>query len=191
MANIATLMRSLARGLERAAETRSLVVYLSSLSSLALALMHTGSGGASGAEQSRAAWSWPRRTATSPGGRAFLPHGVLGWLHMRSLRFRGRPAHRGKLAPRHYHAEEPAGPSPNHRAADHRLRGFGERPSGKCAAAFLECARPADALPQEFFPAMVLAHDFANSGWRVRTWETGKLDQASVAAKQILEVSAS
>ena len=69
-------------GLERAAETRSLVVYLSSLSSLALALMHLGWWG-----ELRGAVESGMELAEKNGNQPWraLFAAMLGWLHMQSF----------------------------------------------------------------------------------------------------------
>ncbi len=91
-------------GLERAAETRSLVVYLSSLSSLALALMHLGWWG-----ELRGAVESGMELAEKNGNQPWraLFAAMLGWLHMQSFDFAGaRRIAEGLLET---HAEEPAG----------------------------------------------------------------------------------
>jgi DNA-binding winged helix-turn-helix (wHTH) protein/tetratricopeptide (TPR) repeat protein len=91
-------------GLERAAETRSLVVYLSSLSSLALALMHLGWWGElRGAVES--GMELAEKNGNQPWRALFAT--MLGWLHIQAFDFAGaRRIAEGLLET---HAEEPAG----------------------------------------------------------------------------------
>ncbi len=91
-------------GLERAAETRSLVVYLSSLSSLALALMHLGWWG-----ELRGAVESGMELADKNGNQPWraLFAAMLGWLHMQSFDFAGARRIAGNLL--ETHVEEPAG----------------------------------------------------------------------------------
>ena len=91
-------------GLERAAETRSLVVYLSSLSSLALALMHLGWWG-----ELRGAVESGMELADKNGNQPWraLFAAMLGWLHMQAFDFAG--ARRIAAGLLETHAEEPAG----------------------------------------------------------------------------------
>ena len=91
-------------GLERAAETRSLVVYLSSLSSLALALMHLGWWG-----ELRGAVESGMELAEKNGNQPWrgLFAAMLGWLHMQSFDFADARRIAGGLL--ETHAEEPAG----------------------------------------------------------------------------------
>jgi tetratricopeptide (TPR) repeat protein len=91
-------------GLERAAETRSLVVYLSSLSSLALALMHLGWWGElQGAVES--GMELAEKNGNQPWRALFAA--MLGWLHMQSFDFAG--ARRIAESLLQTHLEEPAG----------------------------------------------------------------------------------
>ena len=99
-------------GLERAAETRSLVVYLSSLSSLALALMHLGWRGELRGDSRERHGTLPRRTATTPWRGLFAA--MLGWLRTQSFDFADARRIAGSLL--QTHAEEPAGQVRNHRA---------------------------------------------------------------------------
>ena len=91
-------------GLEKAAETHNLVVYLSSLSSLALALMHLGWWGElrgtveSGIELAEKNGNEPWRA---------LFTAMLGWLHMQAFDFLGARRIAEKLLETHF--EEPAG----------------------------------------------------------------------------------
>jgi len=91
-------------GLERAAETRSLVVYLSSLSSLALALMHLGWWG-----ELRGAVESGMELAEKNGNQPWraLFSAMLGWLHMQAFDFTG--ARRIAESLLETHVEEPAG----------------------------------------------------------------------------------
>ncbi|HTM12976.1 MAG TPA: AAA family ATPase [Bryobacteraceae bacterium] len=91
-------------GLEKAVETHSLVVYLSSLSSLALALMHLGWWG-----ELRGAVESGMELAEKNGNQPWraLFAAMLGWLHMQAFDFRGaRRIAEGLIES---HAEEPAG----------------------------------------------------------------------------------
>ena len=91
-------------GLERAAETHSLVVYLSCLSSLALALMHLGWWG-----ELRGAVESGIELAEKNGNQPW--HGLfgamLGWLHMQAFDFAGARRIAENLL--ETHVEEPAG----------------------------------------------------------------------------------
>ena len=91
-------------GLEKAAETHSLVVYLSCLSSLALALMHLGWWG-----ELRGAVESGIELAEKNGNQPWrgLFAAMLGWLHMQAFDFAGaRLIAEGLLET---HVEEPAG----------------------------------------------------------------------------------
>jgi tetratricopeptide (TPR) repeat protein len=91
-------------GLEKAAETHSLVVYLSCLSSLALALMHLGWWG-----ELRGAVESGIELAEKNGNQPWrgLFAAMLGWLHMQAFDFAGARLIAEKLLKTH--AEEPAG----------------------------------------------------------------------------------
>jgi len=91
-------------GLEKAAETHSLVVYLSCLSSLALALMHLGWWGElRGAVES--GMELAEKNGNQPWRGIFAA--MLGWLHMQAFDFSGaRRIAEGLLET---HIEEPAG----------------------------------------------------------------------------------
>ncbi len=91
-------------GLEKAAETHSLVVYLSCLSSLALALMHLGWWG-----ELRGAVESGIELADKNGNQPWrgLFAAMLGWLHMQAFDFAGARLIAEKLLKTH--AEEPAG----------------------------------------------------------------------------------
>jgi DNA-binding winged helix-turn-helix (wHTH) protein len=166
-------------GLERAAETRSLVVYLSSLSSLALALMHLGWWGElrgtleSGMELAEKNGNQPWRA---------LFAAMLGWLHMQSFDFAGARRIAGGLL--ETHAEEPAGQV---------------RTIAQLTIAYVDLA---SSQPESALQRFLNVRDrqstpkfFLQWYWRMISefglvgayLELGKLDQASVAAEQFLE----
>ena len=91
-------------GLEKAAETHSLVVYLSCLSSLALALMHLGWWG-----ELRGAVESGMELAEKNGNQPWrgLFAAMLGWLHMQAFDFAGARQIAENLL--ETHVEEPAG----------------------------------------------------------------------------------
>ncbi len=91
-------------GLEKAAETHSLVVYLSCLSSLALALMHLGWWG-----ELRGAVESGIELAEKNGNQPWrgLFAAMLGWLHMQAFDFVGAKRIAERLL--ETHVEEPAG----------------------------------------------------------------------------------
>ena len=91
-------------GLEKAAETHSLVVYLSCLSSLALALMHLGWWG-----ELRGAVESGIELAEKNGNQPWrgLFAAMLGWLHMQAFDFAGARRIAEDLL--ETHTEEPAG----------------------------------------------------------------------------------
>ncbi len=91
-------------GLEKAAETHSLVVYLSCLSSLALALMHLGWWG-----ELRGAVESGIELAEKNGNQPWrgLFAAMLGWLHMQAFDFAGARRIAEDLL--ETHVEEPAG----------------------------------------------------------------------------------
>ena len=91
-------------GLEKAAETHSLVVYLSCLSSLALALMHLGWWG-----ELRGAVESGIELAEKNGNQPWcgLFAAMLGWLHMQAFDFTGARRIAENLL--ETHTEEPAG----------------------------------------------------------------------------------
>ena len=91
-------------GLEKAAETHSLVVYLSCLSSLALALTHLGWWG-----ELRGAVESGMELAEKNGNQPWrgLFAAMLGWLHMQAFDFAGARRIAERLL--ETHMEEPAG----------------------------------------------------------------------------------
>jgi tetratricopeptide (TPR) repeat protein len=166
-------------GLERAAETRSLVVYLSSLSSLALALMHLGWWG-----ELRGAVESGMELAEKNGNQPWraLFAAMLGWLHMQSFDFTGaRRIAEGLLQT---HGEEPAGQV---------------RTIAQLTIAYVDLA---SGQPENALQLFLKVRDrqrtpkfFLQWYWRmisefglVGTYlELGNLDQASAAVVQFLE----
>jgi DNA-binding winged helix-turn-helix (wHTH) protein/tetratricopeptide (TPR) repeat protein len=166
-------------GLERAVETRSLVVYLSSLSSLALALMHLGWWG-----ELRGAVESGMELSEKNGNQPWLAlfAAMLGWLHMQAFDFAGARQIAGGLL--ETHAEEPAGQV---------------RTIAKLTIAYVDLAsgQPENAL-QRFLNVrdrQSTPKFFLQWYWRMISefglvgayLELGHLDQASVAAEQFLE----
>jgi tetratricopeptide (TPR) repeat protein len=166
-------------GLERASETRSLVVYLSSLSSLALALMHLGWWGElRGAVES--GMDLAEKNGNQPWRALFAA--MLGWLHMQSFDFAGARRIAGNLL--ETHAEEPAGQV---------------RTIATLTIAYVDLA---SGQPENSLQRFLNVRDrqstpkfFLQWYWRMISefglvgayLELGKLDQASVAAEQFLE----
>ncbi len=139
-------------GLEKAAETHSLVVYLSCLSSLALALTHLGWWG-----ELRGAVESGIELAEKNGNQPWrgLFAAMLGWLHMQAFDFTGARLIAENLL--ETHTEEPAGQV---RTMAMLTIAYADLATGQPANAlelFLE-VRDRQAHPQ-VFPAVVLAHD--------------------------------
>jgi tetratricopeptide (TPR) repeat protein len=166
-------------GLERAAETRSLVVYLSSLSSLALALMHLGWWG-----ELRGAVESGMELAEKNGNQPWraLFAAMLGWLHMQSFDFEDARRIAGGLL--ETHAGEPAG----------QVRTIAQL---TIAYVDLTSGQPENAL-QRFLSVrdrQGTPKFFLQWYWRMISefglvgayLALGKLEQASVAAEQFLE----
>jgi tetratricopeptide (TPR) repeat protein len=165
-------------GLEKAAETRNLVVYLSSLSSLALALMHLGWWGElrgtveSGMELAEKNGNEPWRA---------LFQAMLGWLHVQAFDFIGaRQIAEGLLKT---YSEEPAG----------QVRTMAKL---TIAYADLTTGQPEDALKLflQVRDRPTSPKFFLQWYWRMTAefglvgayLELGNLDQASTAADQFL-----
>jgi len=166
-------------GLERAAETRSLVVYLSSLSSLALALMHLGWWG-----ELRGAVESGMELAEKNGNQPWraLFAAMLGWLHMQSFDFAGaRRIAEGLLQT---HAEEPAGQV---RTIAKLTIAYADLASGQAESAlplFLK-VRDRQRTPKFFLQwYWRMISEFGLVGAYL---ELGNLEQASTAAEQFLE----
>ena len=166
-------------GLERAAETRSLVVYLSSLSSLALALLHLGWWG-----ELRGAVESGTELAEKNGNQQWraLFAAMLGWLHLQAFDFGGaRRIAEGLLES---HREEPAGQV---------------RTMAVLTIAHVDLA---GGQPENALQLLLKVRDrqrtpkfFLQWHWRMISesglvgayLELGYLEQASVAAEQFLE----
>ncbi|MEO8051347.1 MAG: hypothetical protein ABI833_13100, partial [Acidobacteriota bacterium] len=166
-------------GLERAAETRSLVVYLSSLSSLALALTHLGWWG-----ELRGAVESGIELAEKNGNQPWraLFAAMLGWLHMQAFDFNGaRRIAEGLLES---HTEEPAGQV---------------RTMAKLTVAYADLAT---GEPERALQLFLKVRDrqrtpkfFLQWYWRIISefglvgayLDLGNLDQAETAAQQFLE----
>ena len=166
-------------GLERAAETRSLVVYLSSLSSLALALMHLGWWG-----ELRGAVESGMELAEKNGNQPWraLFAAMLGWLHMQSFDLAGaRRIAEGLLQT---HAEEPAGQV---RTIAKLTIAYADLASGQAESAlplFLK-VRDRQRTPKFFLQwYWRMISEFGLVGAYL---ELGNLEQASTAAEQFLE----
>jgi tetratricopeptide (TPR) repeat protein len=166
-------------GLERASETHSLVVYLSSLSSLALALMHLGWWG-----ELRGAVESGMELAEKNGNQPWraLFAAMLGWLHMQAFDFTGaRRLAEGLLKT---HAEEPAGQV---RTMAVLTIAYADLANGQAANAlelFL-MIRDRQRTPQFFLQwYWRMISEFGLVGAYL---ELGNLDQAHVAAEQFLE----
>jgi DNA-binding winged helix-turn-helix (wHTH) protein/tetratricopeptide (TPR) repeat protein len=166
-------------GLERAAETRSLVVYLSSLSSLALALMHLGWWG-----ELRGAVESGMELAEKNGNQPWraLFAAMLGWLHMQSFDFAGaRRIAEGLLQT---HVEEPAGQV---RTIAKLTIAYADLASGQAESAlplFLK-VRDRQRTPKFFLQwYWRMISEFGLVGAYL---ELGNLEQASTASEQFLE----
>jgi len=166
-------------GLERAAETRSLVVYLSSLSSLALALMHLGWWGElrgtveSGMELAEKNGNEPWRA---------LFAGMLGWLHMQSFDFAGARRIAGALL--ETHAEEPAGQV---RTIAQLTIAYVDLASGQPENALQRFLNVRDRQSTPKFFLQWYWRMISEFGLVGAYLELGQLEQASVAAEQFLE----
>jgi len=166
-------------GLERAAETRSLVVYLSSLSSLALALMHLGWWGElrgtveSGMELAEKNGNEPWRA---------LFAGMLGWLHMQSFDFAGARRIAGALL--ETHAEEPAGQV---RTIAQLTIAYVDLASGQPENALQRFLNVRDRQSTPKFFLQWYWRMISEFGLVGAYLELGHLEQASVAAEQFLE----
>jgi DNA-binding winged helix-turn-helix (wHTH) protein len=166
-------------GLERAAETRNLVVYLSSLSSLALALMHLGWWG-----ELRGTVESGMELAEKNGNQPWrgLFAAMLGWLHMQAFDFAGARRIAEDLIKNH--EEEPAG----------QVRTMATL---TIAYVDLTSGKPEDALPL-FLEVRDRQHTpkfFLQWYWRIISefglvgayLDLEELDQAEAAAQQFLE----
>ncbi len=166
-------------GLERAAETRSLVVYLSSLSSLALALMHLGWWGElrgaveSGIELAEKNGNQPWRS---------LFAAMLGWLHMQSFDFAGARQIAGGLL--ETHAEEPAGQV---RTIAILTIAYVDLASGQPENALQRFLNVRDRQSTPKFFLQWYWRMISEFGLVGAYLELGKLEQASIAAEQFLE----
>ena len=166
-------------GLERAAETRSLVVYLSSLSSLALALMHLGWWG-----ELRGAVESGMELAEKNGNQPWraLFAAMLGWLHMQAFDFAGARRIAGGLI--ESHAEEPAGQV---RTMASLTIAYGDLASGEPENALQLFLKVRDRQRTPKFFLQWYWRMISEFGMVGAYLELGKLDQASVAAEQFLE----
>ena len=166
-------------GLERAAETRSLVVYLSSLSSLALALMHLGWWGElrgtveSGMELAEKNGNQPWRA---------LFAAMLGWLHMQAFDFAGARQIAGGLL--ETHVEEPAGQV---RTIAQLTIAYVDLTDGQADNALQRFLNVRDRQSTPKFFLQWYWRMISEFGLVGAYLELGKLDQASVAAEQFLE----
>ena len=166
-------------GLERAAETRSLVVYLSSLSSLALALMHLGWWG-----ELRGAVESGMELAEKNGNQPWraLFAAMLGWLHMQAFDFAGaRRLAEGVLET---HAEEPAGQVRTMAVLTIAYSDLASGQAGNALQLFLTI-RDRQRTPKFFL--QWYWRMIAEFGLVGAYLGLGNQDQASVAAEQFLE----
>jgi len=166
-------------GLERAAETRSLVVYLSSLSSLALALMHLGWWG-----ELRGAVESGMELAEKNGNQPWraLFAAMLGWLHMQSFDFADARRIAGGLL--ETHAEEPAGQV---RTIAQLTIAYVDLASGQAENALQRFLSVRDRQSTPKFFLQWYWRMISEFGLVGAYLELGKLEQASVAAEQFLE----
>jgi tetratricopeptide (TPR) repeat protein len=166
-------------GLERAAETRSLVVYLSSLSSLALALMHLGWWG-----ELRGAVESGMELAEKNGNQPWraLFAGMLGWLHMQAFDFAGARRIAGSLL--ETHVEEPAGQV---RTIAQLTIAYVDLTDGQAENALQRFLNVRDRQSTPKFFLQWYWRMISEFGLVGAYLELGKLDQASVAAEQFLE----
>ncbi len=166
-------------GLERAAETRSLVVYLSSLSSLALALMHLGWWG-----ELRGAVESGMELAEKNGNQPWrgLFAAMLGWLHMQSFDFADARRIAGSLL--ETHAEEPAGQV---RTIAQLTIAYVDLASGQAENALQRFLNVRDRQSTPKFFLQWYWRMISEFGLVGSYLELGKLEQAGVAAEQFLE----
>jgi tetratricopeptide (TPR) repeat protein len=165
-------------GLEKAAETHSLVVYLSSLSSMALALIHMGRWGEL-RQTLETGMELSEKNGNEPWRGIFVA--MLAWLHMQSFDFDG--ARRIAEALLETYTEEPAGQV---QTIALLTVGYAELTSGDPDRA-LQCflkVRDRQATPKVFMQwywRMISEYGLVGSYLK-----RGDLDTATVAADQFL-----
>lgn len=165
-------------GLERAVETHSLVVYLSSLSSLALALMHLGWWGElrgtveSGIELAEKNGNEPWRN---------LFQAMLGWLHLQAFDLDGAGAIAGELLKTQ--TEEPACQV---RTMAMLTVGYAELAAGNAEQALQYFVKVRDRVPTPKFFLQWYWRMNSASGLVGAYLELGELDQASASADLFL-----
>ena len=166
-------------GLEKAAETHSLVVYLSCLSSLALALMHLGWWGElrgtveSGIELAEKNGNQPWRA---------LFAAMLGWLHMQAFDFAGARRIAERLL--ETHTEEPAGQV---RTIAKLTIAYVDLAIGQPENALKLFLKVRDRQPTPKFFLQWYWRMISEFGLVGAYLDLGDLDQASAAAEQFLE----
>jgi len=166
-------------GLERATETRSLVVYLSSLSSLALALMHLGWWGElRGAVES--GMELAEKNGNEPWRELFAA--MLAWLHVQAFDFTGaRQIAEGLIQS---HAEEPAGQV---RTMANLTIAYADLASGQPENALQLFLKVRDRQRTPKFFLQWYWRIISEFGLVGAYLELGNLDQANTAAEQFLE----
>lgn len=165
-------------GLERAVETHSLVVYLSSLSSLALALMHLGWWGElrgtveSGSELAEKNGNEPWRV---------LFEAMLGWLHLQAFDLEGARGIAARLL--ETQVEEPAGQV---RTMALLTTGYADLVSGEPRRALEYFLKVRDRVPTPKFFLQWYWRMNSESGLVSAYLELGDLEQARTAAEVFL-----
>ncbi len=165
-------------GLERAVETHSLVVYLSSLSSLALALMHLGWWG-----ELRGTVESGIELAEKNGNELWriLFEAMLGWLHLQAFDMEGARRIAGHLL--ETQLEEPAGQV---RTMALLTTGYADLASGEPARALDYFLKVRDRAPSPKFFLQWYWRMNSEAGLVSAYLEVGDLEQARTAADLFL-----